>query len=301
MTITTDTTSISGVYEATVVATADPMQQSRIQCLIPSLPQFVTTPTAWAVPALPTGVVTPPPVPALGTQCWIVFAGGVPTQPMWFPLQSYPSIVPGPVGPAGPPGPIGATGPVGPVGPTGIQGLVGGPGPRGLQGFPGPTGLTGATGSQGNPGVTGPAGPAGLMGPAGGPGPQGGVGPAGPAGPPGPHPVVSYPFSTQGVLHTLNSGLRLTLPLAGTITSVTAAVGTAPVGTSIIVDLFKNGSTVFTNPASRPTIPANGFVSAPAAPNVTALVVGDYLTVNIVQVGSVVPGSDLCVVVAVAQ
>jgi hypothetical protein len=89
--------------------------------------------------------------------------------------------------------------------------------------------------------------------------------------------------------------------VAGTITSVTAAVGTAPGGTGIIVDLLKNGSTVFTNPVSRPTIPANLFVSAPAVPNITALVIGDYLTVNIVQVGSVSPGSDLCVVVAVAQ
>lgn len=170
---------ISGVYSATVVNIQDPLQQSRIQCLIPGLPQFVTTPTAWAPPALAEGVTQAPPLPALGQLCWIVFLGGVETDPVWFPLDSYPNIVPGPVGPTGPVGVTGPRGASGPTGPSGAPGLAGGLGPTGPQGGRGYTGATGPTGSPGGPGVIGPRGPSGLE------GPTGAIGAPGPIGPPG--------------------------------------------------------------------------------------------------------------------
>lgn len=76
----------SGIYQAKVVNVADLSAQSRIQCLIPVLSEFATTPTTWAPPALAQGTTGPLPAPpALGSVCWILFSGGVDTAPMWFP------------------------------------------------------------------------------------------------------------------------------------------------------------------------------------------------------------------------
>jgi hypothetical protein len=219
---------ISGVYQATVVNIADPMQQSRIQVLIPNLPPFDATPTAWATPAQPQGAVGPPPAPpALGTLCWIIFSGGQADVPVWFPFDSYPNIVPGPVGPAG------------------------------------------ATGPAGTPGT------------------------------PAAQPITSYPFSVTGPLQPMRGTVRLPIPINGTILSITMTVDTAPFGTPIIADVHKNGSSIFL-PVNRPNIPS-GYHNVEVVPDVTALTAGDYLTVDIVQVGSSVRGSDLCLAVAVVH
>jgi Type VI secretion system/phage-baseplate injector OB domain len=73
---------ISGVYTGVVVNVADPLQQARMQVLISALPQFATTPTDWAVPAIPNGVPVPT-LPALGDTVWIIFSAGVSSNPMW--------------------------------------------------------------------------------------------------------------------------------------------------------------------------------------------------------------------------
>jgi hypothetical protein len=79
-----------------------------------------------------------------------------------------------------------------------------------------------------------------------------------------------------------------------TIGTVRASVGTAPSGTSLIVDVNKNGTTIFTSESARPAIAASD-VTATGAPDVTTLAPGDYLTVDVEAVGSAVPGSDLTV------
>jgi len=75
---------ISGVYQAKVVNIQDPLGQARLQCLIPGLPPFDVNPPPWATPARPAG--PNPSIPALGDLCFMVFAGGVPDNPMWFPV-----------------------------------------------------------------------------------------------------------------------------------------------------------------------------------------------------------------------
>ena len=75
---------------------------------------------------------------------------------------------------------------------------------------------------------------------------------------------------------------------------------TAPTGASIVVDVNKNGTTIFTTQANRPTVAAAGNVSGQAVPDVTSLAVGDYLTVDIDQVGSTIAGADLVVVLKFA-
>ena len=80
------------------------------------------------------------------------------------------------------------------------------------------------------------------------------------------------------------------------ITSVRATVATPPGGGSIVIDVNKNGSTVFTTQANRPTI-AEGQSGTGKVTNmdITQVSDGDYLTVDIDQVGVTNPGSDLVI------
>lgn len=81
-----------------------------------------------------------------------------------------------------------------------------------------------------------------------------------------------------------------------TIRGVRASVGSAPTGSSLVVDVKKNGVTIFTNIANRPTIPAgtntSGKVTAVDTPTFN---IGDYFTSDVVQIGATLPGSDLTV------
>lgn len=74
-----------------------------------------------------------------------------------------------------------------------------------------------------------------------------------------------------------------------------ASVGTAPTGASLIVDINKNGTTIFTTQANRPTIAVSTFFDDTPAPDVTSWPAGDYLTFDVDQIGSTVAGADLVV------
>lgn len=102
-------------------------------------------------------------------------------------------------------------------------------------------------------------------------------------------------FSQPGVLATGTGTLRWLCPwTSATIQGSVAAVGTAPTGASVICDVKKNGTTIYTTSSNRPTIAAaaNATTTMPT-PDITALALGDYLTVDIDQVGSTVAGADL--------
>lgn len=79
---------------------------------------------------------------------------------------------------------------------------------------------------------------------------------------------------------------------AATITNVIASVGTQPTGASIIFDVKKNGSTIFTTTANRPTITVGTNADLSSVPDVTTVSSGDYFTVDIIQVGSITAGAD---------
>jgi len=75
-----------------------------------------------------------------------------------------------------------------------------------------------------------------------------------------------------------------------------AKIETAPTGATIIVDIHKNGTTIYTTQANRPTIPISGNDSgSPATPDVQTLTNGDYLTMDIDQVGSGTAGKNLTI------
>jgi hypothetical protein len=79
------------------------------------------------------------------------------------------------------------------------------------------------------------------------------------------------------------------------ISQVFIAVNTAPTGAAVIADVNKNGVTIFTNPANRPQIAAAANTGNTTTIDVPSLADGDYLTVDIDQIGSVVAGADLTV------
>lgn len=174
-------------------------------------------------------------------------------------------VVTGTIGPPGPKGPQGNTGPKGNPGDDGADGATGATGATGPTGPIGPTGATGATGSTGATGATGAR----------------GVG--GPA------------FTMEGTIVLKVGAIRWTSNASLTIIGAIATVGTAPTGSSIKVDVNKNGTTIFTTQANRPTIAISGNASSIQTPDVTTLSSGDYLTVDIDQIGSTIAGADLTV------
>lgn len=102
-------------------------------------------------------------------------------------------------------------------------------------------------------------------------------------------------FAYAGTLAAGANAARYYVEEAVTITAVRASVGTAPTGATLIVDVNKNGTTIYTTQGNRPTIAISGNTATANSPDVTTLAAGDYLTVDIDQVGSTVAGGDLTV------
>ncbi len=112
---------------------------------------------------------------------------------------------------------------------------------------------------------------------------------------------VMVPWSCSGVLTVRVGGHSFHVEEDYTILGVRATVGTAPTGTSIIVDVNKAASTLFTTQANRPTIAAGSQTSGVVVPDVTTISAGQALSVDIDQVGSTEPGRNLTVTVRLAR
>lgn len=99
-------------------------------------------------------------------------------------------------------------------------------------------------------------------------------------------------FTLPGVVTTGNKTVRYYCETARTVANVVASVGVAPTGSSMIFDVNKNGTTIFTTQANRPTITASSFYDGSSVPDVTSFAAGDYITIDVDQVGSSVSGSN---------
>ncbi|MFF4777622.1 hypothetical protein ACFY05_32825 [Microtetraspora fusca] len=111
-------------------------------------------------------------------------------------------------------------------------------------------------------------------------------------------PGILFPFSRAGNLAVLTGTHRLynDTGIALTIKAVRASVGTAPTGAAIVVDVRVSGTTIYSVPGNRPTIPAAGNTSGKnTAFTTTTIPDGGWFTIDIVQVGSTVAGADLTV------
>lgn len=106
--------------------------------------------------------------------------------------------------------------------------------------------------------------------------------------------VFSFPITGKLVVGT-NLTNVLIAPKALTINKAFAYVKTAPTGASLIIDINKNGSTIWSTQANRLTIAAAAQTGSQTSFDVTALAEGDILTLDIDQIGSTLPGEDLTV------
>lgn len=102
-------------------------------------------------------------------------------------------------------------------------------------------------------------------------------------------------FSKSGELVVGAGTFKMPFAFPARLICVRAAIGVAPTGASVIVDMNKNGTTVFSG--GLPTIAATEFISTIGFPVTIHLAAGDYLTVDIDQIGSTLPGEDLTVTV----
>ena len=103
-------------------------------------------------------------------------------------------------------------------------------------------------------------------------------------------------FAVSGILAVDTDVVPTILaPYALTILKVKLVVKTAPTDANLIVDVNKNGVTIFTTQGNRPTILDGETTEDSSAPDVTALAEDDKVTVDIDQVGATVKGSDLTI------
>ena len=106
-----------------------------------------------------------------------------------------------------------------------------------------------------------------------------------------------FHYHIKGDLNTTTGKQAIRMPFAGKISYVTAALITAPVGATAIVDLHKNGTTMYTTQANRPTIAAGSTYVTATLPDVLTWAAGDILQLEVDQKGSSTDGADLSVVV----
>jgi len=88
------------------------------------------------------------------------------------------------------------------------------------------------------------------------------------------------------------------MPFAGKISAVTAAVTTAPTGSTAIIDLNKNGTTMYTTQGNRPTIAVSGTSVTATNPDVLTWAAGDRLSIEVDQKGSSTAGANLTVCIS---
>lgn len=91
------------------------------------------------------------------------------------------------------------------------------------------------------------------------------------------------------------------VPISLTIEAIYAVVNTAPTGASILIDINKNGTSIWnSNPNNRITIAAGQTQPADypiLSFDTSSLSAGDKLTLDIDQVGSTVAGETLTVLI----
>lgn len=105
------------------------------------------------------------------------------------------------------------------------------------------------------------------------------------------------PYTVSGTLTVQTGAVRLYFGQNATIRRINAGVGTAPTGTSLIIDVNKNGTTLFSTQGNRPTIAVSTFSDTENLPDVVSVSAGDYLTVDIDQIGSTIAGENLTVTI----
>lgn len=109
--------------------------------------------------------------------------------------------------------------------------------------------------------------------------------------------VIELVFSHGGTLSTMTGASRYPINITGEVMDARAMVGTAPSGGSVVVDINRNGTSMF---GTKPTITTGTNDSGLVKPDTNFLLTaGQYLTVDIDTVTA--PAADLTVVVRVRR
>lgn len=109
--------------------------------------------------------------------------------------------------------------------------------------------------------------------------------------------IEAYTFSVTGNLAVATGKHRIYLEGSYVVETIRVAVGTAPTGSSVLVDVNKGGVSLFTTQANRPAIASSANSGTANNPDVTTFAANDYMTVDVDQIGSTTPGADLTVTV----
>lgn len=104
-------------------------------------------------------------------------------------------------------------------------------------------------------------------------------------------------FYIDDTLTVETSAMSIIAPIALIVTEIRVAVDTAPTGAALTIDVNKNGTTMYTTQANRPTIAIDGTSATATDPDVTSIAVGDKISIDIDQIGSTVAGANLAVTV----
>lgn len=107
----------------------------------------------------------------------------------------------------------------------------------------------------------------------------------------------TFQLAVTGALATgTNQTPAIIIPRTLTITKAYAYVKTAPTGASLIIDINKDGTSIWNSTqANRLTVAAAAQTDTETSFDTTSLVEGSIITLDIDQVGSTVSGSDLTV------
>lgn len=114
---------------------------------------------------------------------------------------------------------------------------------------------------------------------------------------------MTYAFSKGGSLTTGTGTFRIynDTGVTWTIAAVRASVGTAPTGSTLVVDVNVNGTTIYATQSNRPAIAISGNTATGGTPSTATIANGQYFTVDIDQVGSTIAGSDLTVQITLSR
>jgi hypothetical protein len=112
----------------------------------------------------------------------------------------------------------------------------------------------------------------------------------------------AFVWYVSGTLVTGTSvGARYVAPQNLTITKCWLSARTAPTGSAILVDINLNGTTIWATQANRATITAGSTTGNTTTFDTTAITAGQYLDLDIDQVGSTIAGVDLTIVLECTQ
>ncbi len=104
----------------------------------------------------------------------------------------------------------------------------------------------------------------------------------------------TFSFSSSGLQAVKAYGTPYYLEDPYQILSVRLGVGVAPEGADIIVDINKNGTSIFASQVDRPRI-LDGEITGFFLSEGLTIEAGDYLTIDVDQIGSSYAGTDLSV------